>query len=86
MEINDALCVLVPEPWNPHDRNAVAVAIDGHQVGHLPATLAQDYADPLAAVARGGFLVTGTARIWAKDDAGVVRARVTILIPEAAEL
>ncbi|WP_370617190.1 hypothetical protein [Mumia sp. Pv 4-285] len=87
IEINDAMCVLIPEPWNPHDRHAVAVAIDGHQVGHLPATLAPDYAEPLAVVARGGYLVTGTARIWAKDDgSGVVRARVTILIPEAVEL
>lgn len=87
MEINDALCVLVPEPWNPHDANAVAVAMDGHQVGHLPAELAMDYAQPLAEIARRGVLVTGVGRIWAKDDgSGIVRARVTILIPEAGEL
>lgn len=83
LEINDAECVLVPEPWNPHDANAVIVSIDGHQVGHLPADLAEDYAGPLAAIARSGFLVTGDARVWAKDDgSGIVRARVTILIPE----
>lgn len=87
IEINEAECVLVPEPWNPHDANAVVVAIDGQQVGHLPADLAVDYAAPLAEIAGNGYLVTGVARIWAKDDgSGMVRARVTILIPEADEL
>lgn len=84
-EIDDGVCVLVPEPWNPHDSNAVAVAIEGHQVGHLPAELACDYARPLAELASRGLLATGQARIWAKEDSGVVRARVTILIAEAPE-
>lgn len=87
IEITEAECVLIPEPWNPHDANAVAVVIDGNQVGHLPAELAQQYAARLGRIAGGGYLVTGVARIWAKDDgAGMVRARVTILIPEADEL
>lgn len=41
--LKDLGCVLVPEPWNEYDSNAVAVVIDGHQVGHLPAELAEDY-------------------------------------------
>ncbi|WP_332643564.1 DUF2510 domain-containing protein [Aeromicrobium sp.] len=87
IEVNDSECVLIPEPWNPHDANAVAVVIDGHQVGHLPAELAEQYAVALARIAGSGHLVTGVARIWAKDDgAGMVRARVTILIPEVSEL
>jgi hypothetical protein len=84
-EITEAMCVLVPAPWNPYDSNAVAVAIEGHQVGHLPAEVACDYARPLAELANTGLLATGQARIWAKDNSGVVRARVTILIPEASE-
>lgn len=28
---------LVPEPENPHDRNAVGVVINGHKVGHISA-------------------------------------------------
>lgn len=34
---HDHQCValLVPEPKNPHDRNAVGVLIDGMKVGHL---------------------------------------------------
>jgi len=81
--LEEARCLLVPEPWNPHDPNAVAVTIGVHQVGHLPADLAIKYAPPLARLAADGALATGEARLWAKSEAGVVRARVTILIPEA---
>lgn len=31
-------CELVPEPDNPKDRNAIAVYVDGQQVGYVPAT------------------------------------------------
>jgi hypothetical protein len=29
-------CVLLPEPHNPHDANAVAIQVDGATVGYLP--------------------------------------------------
>ncbi len=70
-------------PWNPHDPSAVAVCVGGHQVGHLPAEMCLDYAPHLIKLARKEVLATGEARLWAKSDAGMVRARVTILIPEA---
>jgi len=76
-------CILSPEPWNPHDPNAVAVMVGSHMVGYLPTELAVDYAHGLARLAAKGVLTTGVARLWAKTDAGVVRARVTILIPES---
>jgi hypothetical protein len=81
--LEDVQCILAPEPWNPHDSSAVAVMVGQHQVGYMPAELACHYARPLAALASGGVLATGLARIWAQTNAGVVRARVTILIPEA---
>jgi Protein of unknown function (DUF2510) len=81
--LEDVQCILAPEPWNPHDSAAVAVMVGQHQVGYLPADLACQYARPLAVLASGGVLATGLARIWAQTNAGVVRARVTILIPEA---
>ena len=81
--IDDSTCTLVPEPWNPHDGNAVAVLVGEHQVGYLPADLAATYAQGLGQLARNGSLATGEARIWAKSDNGVVRGRVTILIPES---
>lgn len=80
--IDQVQCVLVPEPWNPHDANAVAVAVGSHHVGYIPADMAEDYSGPLQALAKQSRLVTGQARIWALDEKGVVRARVTILVPE----
>jgi hypothetical protein len=79
-------CALVPERWNEHDANAVAVLIQGHHVGYLPADLARDYSPPLLARAAEGSLISGVARVWAKEEGGVARARVTICIPEAEVL
>lgn len=78
-------CILVPEPWNEHDPNAVAVMVGLNHVGYLAADLAPSYTDGLQRLARRSLLATGEARIWAKSDDGMVRARVTILIPEACE-
>jgi hypothetical protein len=78
-------CILVPEPWNEHDPNAVAVMVGQNHVGYLAADLAASYTNGLLSIARLGSLATGEARIWAKSDDGVIRARVTILIPEASQ-
>jgi hypothetical protein len=79
--IEDLQCLLVPEPWNPHDPNAVAVTVGPHHVGYIPAEMAVNYAPPLLKLAATNTLLTGIARIWAKTDAGMMRARVTIKIP-----
>lgn len=84
--IEEASCVLVPERWNPHDPHAVAVLVGLHQVGYIPAALAKNYSPPLLRLASSGALVTGVARIWAKDESGMLRARVTALLPEASTL
>lgn len=78
-------CILVPEPWNEHDPNAVAVMVGQNHVGYLAADLAASYTEGLLNIARLGSLATGEARIWAKSDDGIIRARVTILIPEASQ-
>ena len=83
--LNSLRCILVPEPWNEYDPNAVAVLVGLHHVGYLAADLAPSYTDGLQRLARRGLLATGEARIWAKSDDGMIRARVTILIPEASE-
>lgn len=57
---------LVPEPTNPHDRNAIAVHIDNLKVGHIPASLA-----PRMAAAMQGRTVTVDALIaggWRQDN------------------
>jgi len=42
--------VLLPEPANPHDPNAVMVHIDDHLVGYLPRADAVAYAPMIGAV------------------------------------
>jgi hypothetical protein len=37
------VAVLVPEPTNPYDANAIAVQIEGHVIGYLPRATAQEY-------------------------------------------
>ena len=81
--LEEVKCILVPERWNEHDPNAVAVLVGAHHVGYLPADLARHYSTGLLRLAELGTLASGLARIWAKADAGVIRARVTVLLPEA---
>lgn len=56
--------VLVPEPDNPYDRNAVAVHVDGAPVGHLSRKMAPAWQPMVAAANAEGFIVAGTASIW----------------------
>jgi hypothetical protein len=56
--IDNIECVLVPEPWNPHDSNAVAVAAGTNHVGYLPSEMAEIYAEPLLHLAKLSRLVT----------------------------
>jgi hypothetical protein len=55
----DIVAVLVPEPMNPYDANAIAVQIDGRTVGYLSRATAQEYLPGLKQVmsARGGYVV-----------------------------
>src|SRR5262249_46572532 len=39
----DIVAVLVPEPMNPYDANAIAVQIGGRTVGYLSRATAQEY-------------------------------------------
>jgi hypothetical protein len=54
----DIVAVLVPEPTNPYDANAIAVQIDGQVVGYLPRATAQDYLPGLQRLmaAHGGHI------------------------------
>ncbi len=65
-EIDDLRGVLVPEPWNEHDTNAVAVVIRGHHVGYLEREVAADYAPMLRELgSQQGRLLPLAARVWA---------------------
>jgi hypothetical protein len=47
---HDIVAVLVPEPNNPHDSNAIRVRVDGHVVGYLPRDVAARYVSGLRAL------------------------------------
>lgn len=77
--------VLHPEPNNPHDRNAVAVVIDGFQVGHIPAELAPQIQPLLVRAARRNQAIGIPARVWARNDGSSWGARVTLSTGEDPE-
>lgn len=80
----DAVAVLVPEPTNPHDPNAIGVHIDGYLVGYLPRGVAQDYLPGLrhlmsklggyialrGVIVGGGYYADGPGRlgVWLEHD------------------
>ena len=55
---HDIVAVLVPEPTNPYDANAIAVQIDGQVVGYLSRATAQEYLPGLQHLmsVRGGYV------------------------------
>ena len=53
----------MPEPWNPHDPNAVAIMVRTFHVRHLPAGLARRYHGRLIPYAQRHQLVPGTAHL-----------------------
>lgn len=68
---HEVVALLVPEPDNRHDENAIKVLIDGHQVGYLAADDAEEYLPGLlrligpsasGAVALAGVVVGGGSR------------------------
>lgn len=58
---------LVPDPTNPHDRNAVKVIVDGWHVGHLSRGDAAAYQPVLLALVQRGFLPVTAARVWGSE-------------------
>jgi hypothetical protein len=54
----DIIAVLVPEPTNPYDANAITVQIEGEVIGYLPRATAQEYLPGLKRLMslRGGYV------------------------------
>lgn len=75
---------LVPDPKNEYDKNAVRVVVLGQQVGHVPQESSAKIARACASVGRGN-VATVLARIWARNDDGVWRSRVTLMFSGARE-
>jgi hypothetical protein len=78
------VAVLVPEPTNPYDANAIAVQIDGQVIGYLPRATAQEYLAGLqhlmsvqggyaalrGVIVGGGYYDDGPGRlgVWLEHD------------------
>lgn len=77
--------VLVPDPANPYDPNAVAVYVDGLHVGYVPAEAAPRLQPVAIAYARQHRQLTVLARLWACCESGYWSARVTLSFSGAAE-
>lgn len=69
---------LIPEPTNKYDPNAVRVVIDGRQVGHIPQEDSRNVARVCQSLGSGNIAVV-PARVWARNDDGVWRGRVTLM-------
>lgn len=61
------LARLVPEPSNAHDRNAVAVQIDGQTVGYLPREDAARFQPMLSELGARGLVAETTCRVWGQN-------------------
>ncbi len=59
----DVVAVLVPEPRNPHDSNAVRVEVFGRLVGRIPREDAAEMSPILLALQKSGMLVASQAEI-----------------------
>jgi hypothetical protein len=82
--LENEVCRLVPNPWNPQDPTGVAILVGMRQVGRLPGEVSAAYSAPLTQLTQRQLLATGTASIWAQGSGTVAAARVTVQIPEAS--
>jgi len=75
---------LIPEPTNKYDPNAVRVVILGQQVGHVPQENSRAVARACKALRRGEVAAV-SARVWARNDDGTWRGRVTLMFSGDSE-
>lgn len=83
-EIRDD-AVLVPDPRNPYDRNAIAVYVRDQHVGYIPRDIAQVWHSTLADLAEQERVMHAQARTWARTEGTRVYARVTFRLPKMFE-
>ncbi|GAB4587634.1 HIRAN domain-containing protein [Nocardia sp. IFM 10818] len=58
---------LIPEPENPHDRNAVSVRCESGTIGYLPREDAARFQAPLLELMSQGYIPTVNTRVWARE-------------------
>ena len=79
----DTEALLIPEPSNPHDPNAVMVHIDAHLVGYLPRDEAVAYGPTLKELGERGRTGLCEARIAGRGgDSGTSNLGVFLRLPD----
>lgn len=80
--IKDAAAILLPtaHPMAP------AVVVDGQWVGNLVDPAAEEHARCVLALADRGLSMMVYAEVWALNDRGTIRSRVSLRAPEASEM
>ncbi|QNN53574.1 hypothetical protein [Nocardioides mesophilus] len=76
--------VLVPDPFNPFDRRAVAVFVDGLHVGYMERSDAAAYHSAIASLPGAELAVP--SRQWLRGTAQDTWARVTLSLPKPDRL
>lgn len=80
--------LLIPEPNNPADRNAIKVMVEGQHVGYIPREDAGAYSAILTPLAleKRQLLEVPTRVWWGADDRGNFMASVRLDLPPADQL
>lgn len=78
--------VLVPEPDNPHDQNAISVRVNGHVVGYVERADTKKYLKDVQRVTASGHTPATSARVWMvrrehRDDGTRFYSRISISLP-----
>lgn len=78
--------VLIAEKNNPYDKNAVAVFVNGLQLGYLDKAQAATYHGPLMKLSSRGTYVSVNARQWARGIGPDIFASLRLQLPSLEAL
>lgn len=82
----EVTALLVRDPKNKYDKNAVQVLVDGGLVGFLPKEDAPAYHPAIALVESRGFTATAAGRLWWSSSAEWFSASVSLDLDDPALL
>jgi hypothetical protein len=63
--------LLVPEPNNPNDENAIAAICNGKQIGYLQREVAKDYKEKITDLVTKGYSVVVNAEVIISKNMGI---------------
>lgn len=78
--------VLIAETNNRYDKNAVAVFVNGLQLGHLDKARAANYHGPLMKLSSRGTYISMNARQWARGIGPDIFASIRLQLPPVGAL